>query len=380
MRLFPLLLAGLLLLAAAAVARAADALSPFVGRPVTSVDVKVMGQAAPAEVTSLVTVQKDAPLSLAAVHSSVESLITVGRFESVKVLATAGPAGVALEFDLVPRRPVDDGVAFTGATGLSADDLKQRVKQQYGVIPATVRPDAMARSVRTVLVDEGYLRATTTAAIADSPSNPERSIVIVDVRAGPRATIGKVEITGTSPLSHEAIIEQTGTEARAPYRPRAIDDALVKLRASLRAQTYYEAEAIVDTQTVSADGTSVDLVLHVDAGPLVLGPFFTGDPRPPGNVDELVPMKIEQVADDDLLEDATTRIETLLRKAGYRDAKAPYSKTPSAHGLSVTFAITRGPPLQTERGHAHRQRRLAARGRQSSARRGRRRPVLDRQD
>src|SRR5262249_5650592 len=62
-----------------------------------------------------------------------------------------------------------------------------------------------------------------------------------------------------------------------------------------------------------------------------------------GDVEELVPMKLEHSADDDLLDDATTRIEALLRRDGYQDATAPHSRAMTADGLAVTFDIHRGP-------------------------------------
>jgi outer membrane protein assembly complex protein YaeT len=54
-------------------------------------------------------------------------------------------------------------------------------------------------------------------------------------------------------------------------------------------------------------------------------------------------MAIEHAADEDLLDDAQTRIEALLRRDGYRDAKASYTRTVTDQGLVVTFDIARGP-------------------------------------
>ena len=344
MRWTALILAGGLVLGVAASAVSAappDDVSAFVGRPVASIAVDLGGRPAPDEVLSLITVQSGAPLSLESVRVSVRSLVTVGRFESVEVLATDSPAGVRLVFQVVPRRPVDS-VAFTGDTGLSADELTDRVRQQYGVIPSSLRPDAMVRTVTTILKDEGYLSATATARLADSP-NPDRATIVADVQAGARAMIHSVRVTGSSSLSTATVEQQAGIADGAPYRRRAIDDALVKVREGLRAQQYYEAEAVVESDMASPDGTAVDLTLHVDAGPRVLGPFFTGDPPPAGRPDDLVPMKAEHSDDDDLLDDARTQIEGLLRRDGYRDASAPYTKTRTPAGLVVSFAISRGP-------------------------------------
>jgi outer membrane protein assembly complex protein YaeT len=340
MRSRSVVLVGFLVLASLRSVWAADDLSRFIGRPVASITVDAGGRTAADEVLSLVIVQKGAPLDLDAVRASVRSLVTVGRFESVEVLATDGADGVAIVFKVLARRAISD-VIFTGDTGLSADDLSNRVHQQYGVIPATVRPEAIVRTVTSILQDEGYLGATAQATVVDGPT-PDRANLSVTVQAGHRAVIRTLKVTGQSTLSTAMVELRTGASVGAPYRRRAIDDALVKLRDSLRGESFYGAEASVESDTASADGTAVDLVLHVDAGPKVLGPFFTGDPPPPGNINDLVPMKTEHSADDDLLDDARARIEALLRRDGYRDARAPYTKTPTPQGLDVSFAIARG--------------------------------------
>src|SRR5262249_6864392 len=96
MRRLSLFFVWLTLAAAAVPARAADDLSAFVGRPIASVDLEVLGKSAPDEVRSLVVLKKNTPLSLEDVRNSVRSLVVVGRFESVDVLASDGPNGVAI--------------------------------------------------------------------------------------------------------------------------------------------------------------------------------------------------------------------------------------------------------------------------------------------
>src|SRR5262249_55510907 len=149
----------LTLVAAAVPARAAaDDLSAFVGRPVASVELQVLGKPAPDEVRSLVVVRPGEPLSLEAVRNTVRSLVVVGRFESVDVLATDGPGGVALVFKLVPLRLIDS-IRVTGDTGLPASDLESALLRQYRGVLTSVRPEVVAKAVETLLADEGYLNA-----------------------------------------------------------------------------------------------------------------------------------------------------------------------------------------------------------------------------
>ena len=65
--------------------------------------------------------------------------------------------------------------------------------------------------------------------------------------------------------------------------------------------------------------------------------------------EELVPITREGSADEDVLEDATNRIEELLRSQGYRDASAPHSRDERNGELYITFNVRKGPQYRVGR-------------------------------
>ena len=69
---------------------------------------------------------------------------------------------------------------------------------------------------------------------------------------------------------------------------------------------------------------------------------FAGDPLE-GNREDLVPVREERTVDQDLLEDASLRIEEALRREGYRAAQAPFARRQEGDEVIVTFTVTRGP-------------------------------------
>ena len=69
---------------------------------------------------------------------------------------------------------------------------------------------------------------------------------------------------------------------------------------------------------------------------------FEGDPIPADERDKLVPVRTEGSADEDLLEDSQSAIESYLHARGYRDAMAPYTREERAGELIITFKVTRG--------------------------------------
>src|SRR5205814_5378400 len=91
-----------------------------------------------------------------------------------------------------------------------------------------------------------------------------------------------------------------------------------------------------------------NITLAVRPGPHVRV-AFTGDPLPADRRSELVPVEREGSADEDLLEDASARIEEYLRAQGYRDAVAPHTRELSGSELSVTFSVRKGPLYRVSR-------------------------------
>src|SRR4029079_19110870 len=76
---------------------------------------------------------------------------------------------------------------------------------------------------------------------------------------------------------------------------------------------------------------------------------FSGDPLPSDRRAELVPVERGGSVDEDLLEDASNRIEEYLRTQGYRDAAAPHTRQTTNGELVITFTVTRGQQFRVSR-------------------------------
>jgi outer membrane protein assembly factor BamA len=224
--------------------------------------------------------------------------------------------------------------------GLSEADLQRRVRDLYGGLPpVSVNLRNVERAVERALNDEGFLVARATAA-TERAAGDARSTLAITVEAGPQAVIGAVSIDNQSPLTVRQIRDRTGAVEGRPYQPRALASALAGLRDDLSRSGYYSAFA--NTQvTESADRTSVELELIIGAGPRIRVEW-AGDPRPGGNVDDLVPIRREGLADEDLLEDADRLIQDALRRDGYREAEVFHTSETQEAELVITFHVRRG--------------------------------------
>ncbi|MFI5177438.1 MAG: POTRA domain-containing protein [Vicinamibacterales bacterium] len=335
--------ASLLLVAvSAAPALAQDPIDRYVGLTITGVRFEIDGRPdTTGALSGLVDLKVGQPLRIADLRSSVQRLVSVGDFDDVSPVAIDATGGVDILFKLSARHPVDR-MDFTGDTGLLPGELSKRVKDQYGGMPTNVPPGKVTQVVRDILNDEGYLSADASVSV-EKRSNPDRATLVFVVTAGKRARITEVVVNNRAQavFSTEQLQTRTGVAVEQPYRLGEINSALAALRDDLQAKGYYAAVASIEP-VVAADGTSVTVTLTVDAGPRV-EVRWTGDPAPPGRVDDFVPIARERAVDDDLLDDSRVRIEDALRADGYANGQVKMTKDTSTPGvLIVTFDIVRG--------------------------------------
>ncbi len=339
-----LIVCGVLLPGAPARA-AQDQAQSLYGQTVSGVQFVVEGRevSAPALVT-LVDVKVGEPLTQAAVRTSIERLATLGPYEDVRPVATAGPGGVVVTFHLTPRHTIDR-LEVQGVTGLPPDELRQLLLQRYGGVPATVRAELIETQAVEILRDEGFLDATVEATTVPR-HDPEGATLVLTAAAGSRAIIGRTEVEGRSPLSDDLVIARTGARPGTPYRRRVIDTALAALRDDLSRQNYYEAIA---THRVDESPAGVVVTITVEAGPVV--ELHVEPPGAlPGSVETFIPIQQQGSADRDLLEDSTRRIEAALREEGYANASVDVvEQRPTPDRLAITFRITRGPRFIVDR-------------------------------
>lgn len=333
-------------LAAPAFAQTADAIARFVGRNITAVHLDVEGRRDDRpELLALLDVRAGQPLDLASLRASLIELFAVGRFEDIAVRGVESGAGIELVFDLVPRHVIDR-IEFRGHPGLPDAVLDRELRLRFGGLPATNEVDAAARAVERVLADNGYRSAKATA-VTEATHLPERATLAITVEAGPLAIVRSAKVEGKSVLSVSDALARAGVKVGEAYRPALIDAGLDKIIEILRTRGYYEAAVSHTGDVISEDGRSVDVVLSIESGSLVTLKF-AGDPIP-GNVNDLVPVRREGSADDDLLEDSVRRIEAALRREGYWKAKAEYARADSPTGTLITISVLRGERYRFDR-------------------------------
>jgi outer membrane protein assembly complex protein YaeT len=329
----------LLLLCLAPRAAAQSMVARYVGRTVEEVRLFIENTPVAEEaLLELIQVRTGRPLSMEDVRDSIVHVFSLRRFQDVRVNASDAPAGgVSVRFDLVPVHLVQE-LEFAGNLALSSGTVRSAVTDRFGKSPPIARTDEVARTLRRLYQDEGYLSASVRPE-AEERHDPDRTVLRFQIEAGPRALIREARVEGDPRTSAEALLRRIEATSGAPYRAPRIQERLEGYRDDLRERGYYQATASV--RPTPAGGNVVDLLVTVNAGPAVTV-RYEGDRASEDTLDELVGIMREASIDEDLLEDAETRIEGYLRQQGYWKADVGVRQESGEGTLAVVFTIKRG--------------------------------------
>ncbi|HSK10027.1 MAG TPA: POTRA domain-containing protein [Vicinamibacterales bacterium] len=333
------LVIGAILLAAAAAPLAAQAPPPFAGERVVAVRVVVDGQPTDdRELLRVLDTPVGAPLSARAVRESIVHLMALGRFEHVEVSAVPAPGGVILTYATEPRQVVT-GMDFEGDLGLGEGRLRSAIIERFAGTPPVERAADAAAGLQALLQERGFREAGVRARIR--PEGRRAATLVFDVAAGPRVRVASLKVDGAG-TDERRVASRLGLTVGAPFDSAIVLDRIDRYTDALRARGSYEARVDL-ARSYSEDGRGVHLLVDVNLGPHVTL-VFRGDPIPSEVRERFLPLDREGGLDEDRLEDASLEFERYLRRQGYREATAPYTRERSPDGRTLlVFTIRRGP-------------------------------------
>ena len=333
------------LLLAASPTRAAE-VADLVGKTVVEVQLFRDGQPLQDRSTlALVETREGQPLSMRQVRESQIHLVNVREFAGVRVFATEDPGGVVLRYDLISLQAAVD-IDVRGALGRSREELLDLITRRFGR-----RFEADQVSATVTLLEELYRSSGRFAARITPPAGPPGSRRVFEIDQGPAARMNRLDLRGVADDDRSGVLARLGLEVGAVYDPAKVESRLAEYESDVRRNRYYEASFRHDV-TPSPDGLTVDLVVHIQTGSQVTIRFsvdggdpvaMESDPVPDLRLAELVPVAREGSVDEDLLEDSSLRVETGLRRLGYRNAVVTHERQSQPDELSIVFTVDRGP-------------------------------------
>ena len=318
---------------------AATPVEDYVGKTVAIVVIETDGRVvSDTALADLVEVRPGEPLGMGEVRESIVHFVSLGRFSDVRVEAAAQSDGIIVRFTLVSLRAIER-VAFRGELGISEGRLREILTDRYGTRTPPTRPEEAAGILRDAYRAMGYLQAAVRPSVVALP-DPAEALLVFEIKPGPRAVIGNVQVTGVPTVSMEQLLERLSLEFGKPYDRDAIQRRLERYADDLRSQNYLEAR-VDHVISPRLEGAIVDLDVTIARGPQVTV-RFEGDPLPEDRQSELAPVVREASVDEDLLEDSARRIVQYLREQGYWRAEANYARTLTNDELVVTFRTRQG--------------------------------------
>jgi outer membrane protein insertion porin family len=323
---------------------AAGAAQPGVGalagRPIVSVRVIAGGQeVADPSVLALLDTRPGVALDMQDVRRTLRSLVALDRFEDITVEAFPHPAGLEIVYRVAPVRRIE-GIAFRGDLGWRPRKLRGVLRERFGAsVESAQRSRDMADHVAYTLREAGFLDATASARVEPRPDG-ESAMLVFDVAAGARYRVAASTVTG-EPLDGEArLVGRLGIAPGAAWNEAESHKRAEREARRWRDRGYYQARIDLIARRREAMGL-VDVEVAARPGPLV-ELAFEGDALPRGKVDDLVPVKRDGSADEDLLEDSKRRVEQLLHAEGYWKASVEYRREQQPGRLRIVFDVRRG--------------------------------------
>jgi outer membrane protein insertion porin family len=312
----------------------------YLGRPLIDVQVEISGRPiAEPSILELIETRVGEPLTMSGVRETIDHLVGLGRFQDVRVYASANDQGVVLRWLLIPVRRIGS-ISVTGPAALSEKAVRTELTDRFGALPSVARIADMVSALQSFYAERGYRSASITPQVAES-AGPDRADLALSIAAGARTTIGEAIVRGT-PLQPPAdLVKKLKLEAGQPYDGPTIAARLAEFEEELRGLGYYEARAR-ESHEFPGDGRLAKITIDVEPGPHVRV-VFEGDALPASERQALVPIREERSVDLDLLEDASRAIEAALRRQGFRAAQAPYRREQTGGELLLTFTVSRGP-------------------------------------
>ncbi len=339
------LAASLIVLAARpGAAQPADAQPSWVqclGKPIAAIRVVVDGrEVQDAEVFRALETAVGHPLTTEAVRVSLVRLMAIARFDDVAAEAEMQASGVVLSYLLEPSHPIRV-IRFRGDLGLPEKQLRAAVTERYTASPPLQRVREIADLLESICREHGFLKATVRP-VTEMTHHPDQTTLTFEMAAGTQARVLSSKIEG-APEGNQSLVQSTlGIQPGARFDRLALDAAIGRYLAELRAAGFLEARINTDLRYVESQ-EQVEVTVRMTRGPQVTV-VFRGDPLPEKRRNETAAHLREAALDQDALENEERRIEDELRGRGYRDAAVPVTReTPREGSLQVVFTVAQGP-------------------------------------
>lgn len=272
------------------------------------------------QLRKIVSQKPNQPLDRFKIHDSVRALFATGRFADIQVEADRSPQN---EVTLVFRAVQNYFVGVVNVEGapreLTNTQLVNATKLQLGELYSPEKLQTGIDRMGQLLQENGYYQATITEG-EQRDAGTQQVNLSFRVEPGAQARIGRITLTGHAGYTLLELLNAAHFHPGDRVMAQTITSALRRLRKKYQKIDRLEAQVSIPSQTFRPATNTVDYVLHVEPGPIVLvrvqGVGLRG-----GEIKKLIPVYEENAVDEDLVNEGRHNLRDYMQTRGYFDAE-----------------------------------------------------------
>ena len=317
---------------------------------------------------SLIQQKAGTAYSTKQVNATISALKNTGIFSDVQLKVTPDPAGLHLTFTLEPA--LYFGIFdFPGALKVfSYTRLLQVIDIPAETTYTKDKVAAAGGALQKFFISSGFFQAQ----VQVDPHLDQQHLlanVTFHCKLGPRAKIGKLEVTGAPP-KEEARLEHDAKSLRATltgaslkpgkkFTPKRINAGIALMKRDLAGQRRLASRVEFDHAGYHPDTNHADVYVKTELGPVVnisvkgarlsWIPFLSSRRQK-----QLIPIYSEGSIDPDLVEEGRRNLANFFQDKGYFDVKVTTDYQTSPDKIMLVYNIVKG--------HKHKVQQVAFRG------------------
>lgn len=318
----------------------AAAIEKYLGIPVAKVEFTAEDFIDLSALERAVALSAGKPLDASDVRQSISALYQTREFSQIEVDANSKETGLVITFKLRPNYFFAD-FRLRGDPVLKSP-LSSLVNLPLGEAYSPKVVEQLRQKVQEALRDSGYYQAEVFPDV-QFLSRARLVKVTYMVKAGQRATISGIEISGSPLLERSEILQTIKLRPGKYFDNESLKRDFERLRKLYADRGFLNATLRLEELDYSTTSNAVRIKIQIESGSFVYIEL-TGGKIPKKELRELVPIYEEGSIDVDLIEEGRRNIEDYFQRQGFFDVTVSKEliEVPSENAYQVNYTIDRG--------------------------------------
>jgi outer membrane protein assembly complex protein YaeT len=280
-------------------------------------------------------------LTRTTMRNAVQALYSTLEFADVRLMAQPdGDEGVRLTFFTRTNLFVGALRASGAPRPPTENQIINATKLQLGSLFNPEDVNLAVENIKRLMAENGFHKAEVLVE-QDQQLTDKLVNITFSVRAGPRARVGRVMITGDPGFTDEEIRDIAKMHPNDPVSAARVNRALTRLRKKYLKQDRLEAQVTIVNREYHAETDKVDYIFRIDRGQKVEIRVEGAKVRK-GLIKKYVPVYEENALDEDLLHEGRRNLRDYFQAKGFFDVDVDFRKNSGLDNTTVIYKVTQG--------------------------------------